>query len=310
MEKTYDCIIVGAGPSGLTAALNLRRNGKTCIVLEKETIGGQIAVSPRVENIPGTKEISGETFANNLFDQISDLGADFGLENVESITKENDMFIVKTDYETYKAYSVILATGCKHREINVKGEKELTGKGISYCAVCDGAFYKNEDVVLIGDANTALQYALLLSNYCTHVYLNTLFDKFFADKILIERIFKTPNIIVAHNLNLIEIKGQEKLEGLVFEDTKTKETKEFKVRGAFVAIGQLPDNDKFKDIVKLNKGYVVTNENMETSCPGIYAIGDCRDKKVRQLTTAFSDASIASFNVNFYIEDIKGAQHE
>ncbi|MDD6468329.1 MAG: FAD-dependent oxidoreductase [Bacilli bacterium] len=297
-----DTIIIGAGPSGLSCALNLRRDNKEVLLIEKEGIGGQIAKSPKVENIPGTKSISGLEFVDNLTAQVMDLGANFEFDEVISIAKENNIFKVNTKYNSFESKTVIIATGAKHRKMNLPNEDELIGKGISYCAVCDGAFYKDQDVVLIGDANTALQYALVLSSYCKHVYLNTLFDKFFGDKILVSRVLEKNNIIVEHNLNLIKINGKNELESLIFENTQTKEIKEFKTKGCFIAIGQIPQNEIFKELVDLNKGFIITNEKMETKTSGLYAIGDCKDKLLRQLTTSFNDGSIAAYFASHYID--------
>lgn len=296
-----DVIIIGGGPSGLAAALNLRRSGRSVLVLEKDTFGGQIAVSPRVENLPSIKEISGADFASQFFDQVVELGAEFELEEVLEVKKDGKIFVVKTNYNTYKARSIIIASGVKHRTFGLPNEKKLVGKGISYCAVCDGAFFKDEDVCLIGDANSALQYALLLANECKHVYLYTLFDKFFADKILVDRIKERKNVIIKHCLSLKEIVGDEKLEKLIFTDTKTKKDEELVVKGVFIAIGQVPHNDIFKNLVDLNKGFIVVNNKMETKTPGVFAVGDCTDKKMRQVVTAVNDGSIAAFNVNNYL---------
>ncbi|MEG2159549.1 MAG: FAD-dependent oxidoreductase, partial [Clostridia bacterium] len=176
----FDVIIIGAGPAGLTSALYCLRSGKSTLILEKETIGGQISLSPRVENFPSIKAISGSEFSDRLFEQVTQLGAEFELDRVTNLVKDKDVFEVTTEYSKYEAKSVIIATGVQHRHIGVEGEDELVGKGVSYCAVCDGAFYKGEEVALIGDANSALQYALLLSNYCNRVTVCTLFDSFFA----------------------------------------------------------------------------------------------------------------------------------
>ena len=189
-----DVIIIGGGPAGMSVALNLLRAGHSVLILEKENFGGQIANSPRVENIPGTKEISGLDFAGNLFEQILDLGAKFELEEVVRVLKLDDHFEVTTNYHTYEARAVVIANGVKHRKMNLPNEEEFIGKGISFCAVCDGAFYKDKDVYLIGDANTALQYALMLANTCTNVYMFTLFDRFFADQILIDRLIQKDNV--------------------------------------------------------------------------------------------------------------------
>lgn len=303
-NNMYDTIIIGSGPSGLTAALNLRRNDKKVLILEKETIGGQIATSPRVENIPGTVSISGIDFIDKLFDQVTNLGAEFELDEAKKIEKVNNYFKVICNYKTYETKSIVIASGVTHRLMGIPNEEKLVGKGISYCAVCDGAFYKDKDVCLIGDANTALQYAIALSSTCNKIYLNTLFDKFFGDKILIDRVLSKPNIIIEHNLSLTEIIGDNYLEKLVFKNTKTNETKEFKVDGCFIAIGQEPHNEIFKDYVDLERGFIIVDENMKTKTDGIYAVGDCRKKKIRQLVTAFNDASIASFNVVQYLDSL------
>lgn len=305
-----DVIIIGGGPAGLTAALNVKRAGKSCLILEKENIGGQIANSPRVENIPGYESIAGLEFIDKLFEQVSSLGAEFKLEEVLNVTKVNDIIKVKTNYDTHECYSLIIATGVIHRHIGIENEDKFIGKGISYCAVCDGAFYKDDDVVLIGDANTALQYALLLSQYCKHVYLNTLFDKFFADNILVQQLNDHENIIVRHNLSLVKINGDKELSGLTFKDTVTEELVDFNVKGCFIAIGQIPSNEVFQDYITLRKGFIVTDENLMTNVEGIYAVGDCRDKKVRQLVTAFGDASIGALNACSYVDIIKNKKGE
>ncbi|MFA6755887.1 MAG: FAD-dependent oxidoreductase [Bacilli bacterium] len=301
----YDVIIIGAGVGGMTAALNALRGGKSCLILEKENVGGQIANSPRVENIPGTKEISGQEFSDKLFEQIDALGCKFELEDVLEVSKNGNEFIVKTNYNTYESLVVIIATGSKHRKIGVPREDELVGKGISYCAVCDGAFYNGEDVAIIGDANTALQYALLQANTSPKVYLLTLFNKFFADDILVKRVLEKKNIIVEHNLNLIELVGKNEISSIKLEDTKTHEIKEFNVKCCFICVGQIPDNNRFKNIVDLDKqGYIIANELCETKTSGLYAIGDCRVKKMRQVITACSDGAIAAIQATNYINSL------
>lgn len=300
----YDAIVVGGGPTGLTAALNLLRDEHKVLVLEKEGFGGQIAISPRVENIPGTNAISGMEFIEHLMEQITSMGCDFDIGNVVKIEKnDKGNFVLTTEFGTKEARGVVLAVGVKHKSMGLENEDRLVGKGISYCAVCDGAFYKDKDVVLIGDANTACQYALALSTYCNKVYLNTLFDKFFCDKLFIKKIEQRENIIVEHNLNLVKINGEEKLQSLEFENTKTHEHKVFNVDGCFIAIGQKPENDNFKNLVDLTKeGFIIVDENMQTKTPGLYAAGDCRNKKIRQLTTSFGDASIAAFYLSQYLQ--------
>ncbi len=293
-----DTIIIGGGPSGMTAALYLLRAGKSVLILEKENFGGQIANSPRLENYPSIKAISGSEFASNLFDQVMDLGAKFELEEVKKITKDKNKFIVDTNYGTHESRSVILATGCKHRKIGVPQEEELTGKGISYCATCDGAFFKNQDVVVIGDANTALQYAINLSNYCKTVTVCTLFGKWFGEQTLVNTLLSKPNVKVEHYLNLIKFEGNKEIEGLVFKNTQTNEEKEIKCHGVFIAIGQIPCNENFKNLVDLDKGFIVVDENMQTKTPLLYAVGDCRKKDIRQVVTAINDGAIAAVNIS------------
>ena len=291
----YDCIIVGCGPAGMTAALYLLRAGKTVLLLEKDSIGGQIAKSPRLENYPTIKSISGSDWSDQLFDQITDLGAEFELEDVAEVTKDVDLFRVKTDFHLYDAKSVIIAAGCTHRHLGLPREEELTGHGISYCAVCDGSFYAGEDVVLIGDANTALQYAISLSDTSKSVYIATLFDKFFADEILVERMKKIPNIQYRHNLSALEYLGEKNLEAVRFEDTKTGEEVLVPAKGCFIAIGQEPHNEPFKNLAELDeKEFIVVDQNMMTRTPGLYAVGDCRQKNMRQVVTAVSDGAIAA----------------
>lgn len=298
-----DLIIIGAGTAGMTSALYALRSGKSVLILEKENVGGQIAFSPRVENFPSIMQISGSDFSNNLFEQVTELGAEFELEEVLKIEKENNIFKVTTDYNEYTSKAVVIATGAKHRHINVPGEEELIGNGVSYCAVCDGAFYKGEEVALIGDANTALQYSILLSNYCKKVYVLTLFDKFFGEYNLVETLKKKENVEIHHNLNLKQFIGKDKLEGLVFENTQTKEEFRLNVNAVFIAIGQVPDNKAFTNLVDLDKnGYVIADENLETKTPGLFVAGDCRVKKIRQLTTAVSDGATTAINAVSYID--------
>ena len=298
-----DLIIIGAGPAGMTSALYALRSGKKVLLLEKENVGGQIAYSPRVENFPSIKQISGSDFSNNLFEQVIDLGAEFELENVTSISKENNIFKVTTEYNEYLSKAVVIATGAKHRHINIEGEEELSGNGVSYCAVCDGAFYKGEEVALIGDGNTALQYSILLSNYCKKVYVCTLFDKFFGDYSHVETLKKKDNVEIIHNISLKEFIGKDKLEGLKFEHMITKEPFVLKVPAVFIAIGQVPDNKAFENLVDLDKdGYVISDENLETKTKGLFVAGDCRVKKIRQLTTAVSDGATTAVNAVSYID--------
>ena len=290
-----DIIIVGSGPAGMTAALYALRANKTVTVIEKETVGGQIAISPRLENFPSIMSISGEEFSDKLFEQITELGANLEIDEISNISKENDYFVLTGDSDTYYAKSVILATGVKHRDLGLENEENLIGNGISYCATCDGPFFKDQDVAVIGDGNSALQYTLALSTYCKKVYICTLFDFFVGDQQLVNRIKELPNIEIIHNVSLKEYIGEDTLRGLKFENTITKETLTLNVEGVFIAIGQVPNNQAFKDLVDLDEqGYFLTNETCITKTEGLFVAGDCRQKKVRQVTTAVSDGAIAA----------------
>ncbi|HPG92147.1 MAG TPA: FAD-dependent oxidoreductase [Clostridia bacterium] len=299
-----DIIIVGAGAAGMTAALYALRSGKSVLLLEQETIGGQVAISPRVENFPSLKQIKGSEFANNLFEQIAALGAELELEKVTQITKENEIFNVVTDYNTYQAKAVIIAAGVKHKHLNLPNETEFVGHGVSYCAVCDGAFFKGKEVALVGDANSALQYSLLLSNYCPKVHMFTLFDKFFGDESLVKALKTKENIIVYPDTQIFALNGGEELESISYKDKKG-ETHEHKTEALFIAIGQLPDNKSFANLVDLDKeGYIVAGEDCATRTEGLFVAGDCRTKKIRQLTTASADGAIAGLAACNYITNL------
>ena len=299
-----DIIIIGAGAAGMTAALYALRNGKRVTIIERNNIGGQIAESPRVENFPTIEVISGSELADKLFEQITKLGVDFVFGDVKSVEKQDGKFVVTTEYDKFESKAVIIAAGVEHRKLNLKNEENLIGHGISYCALCDGAFYAGEDVVLVGDANTALQYALLLSSYCKSVHVVTLFDRFFGDQTLIDALKKKENIKVTHEANLVELVGENELEGLVFQRSDGQKL-EIKTKALFVAIGQVPNNSIYKELVDLSpEGYIIADENLKTKTSGLFVAGDCRTKKVRQLTTACSDGAIAATNASTYLQSL------
>lgn len=309
MER-FDIIIIGAGPAGMTSALNCLRAGKSVLVLESESFGGQIAFSPRVENFPTYPKISGAELMDKLYEQIVEWGARIELECVENVEKTQDCFVVTTDYAQYECYSVILATGVKPRHIGVEREEELVGHGVSYCALCDGAFYSGEDVAVIGDANTAIQYAILLSGYCKHVHVCALFGKLFADKALIDVLNSRENVSVNYHLSLKEFIAGEELSGLRFENTETHESVNIDCKCAFVCIGQLPKNKAFEELVELDKtGYIIADETCTTSCEGVFAAGDCRTKSIRQLVTASSDGAVAAFNACKYVDTLRAMRN-
>ncbi|MBQ7452895.1 MAG: FAD-dependent oxidoreductase [Clostridia bacterium] len=297
-----DLIVIGAGMAGMTACLYALRQNKTVTIIEKNGIGGQISESPKVENYPSIESISGSELADKTFTQIMNKGANFEFGDVEKVDKEGDVFKVTVDGKILESRSVIIATGCKHRMLNVDGEERLIGHGISYCALCDGAFYAGDDIVLIGDANTALQYALLLSGYAKSVHIVTLFDKFFGDKALVDAVLAKENIKVSHVFALKQIIGENELEELVFENTKTGEKLDVKTKALFVAIGQVPDNKKFENLAELDsKGYFVRKDDLSTKTPGLFVAGDCTAKQVRQVATAINDGAIAGTSACNYL---------
>lgn len=302
----YDIIVIGAGAAGMTAALYALRNGKTVLVLEGESLGGQIATSPRLENYPSIKEISGEQFADNLFEQITSLGAEVEIDKVIGIEKKDGVFTVKTEYRDYQGKSVIIAAGVKHKHLRTKSERDdLVGKGVYYCAICDGAFYKGKEVMVIGDANTALQYALLLSGYCKKVYVYTLFDKFFGDARLVKALRAKDNIEVRPNTSVTDFLGDTELKAVEYKD-KDGNILTHEIPAVFVAIGQVPDNKAFSNLVDLDKdGYIVSDENCKTKTEGLFVAGDCRTKAVRQVATAVADGAVAATNASVYLESLE-----
>lgn len=302
----YDIIVIGAGAAGMTAALYALRNGKKVLVLEGDSLGGQIATSPRLENFPSIKEISGEAFADNLFEQIVSLGAEVEIEKAVAVEKKPDKsFLVRTEYREYAAKSVIIAVGVKHKHLKTKHDREdLVGKGVYYCAVCDGPFYKGKEVAVIGDANSALQYALLLSGYCKKVYMYTLFDKFFGDASLIKALRAKENIEVRPNTSVTDFYGEEELEGIEYKDKDGNLCRQ-DIPAVFIAIGQEPDNAAFANVADLDgAGYIIADESCKTKTEGVFVAGDCRTKAVRQVSTAVSDGAIAATNASLYLESL------
>ena len=290
----YDLVVVGGGVSGMTAALYALRNGKKVLLLEGEGIGGQIAQSPKVENFPTIKQISGSKLSDDLFEQITALGVEFEFDTVNNIEKEDNVFTIFGEYNNYESRSVIIANGVKHRKLNLPNEEQFIGKGVYYCAICDGPFYASKEVTLIGDGNTALQYGLLLSDICSQVNLVIMFDRFFGDANLVKAVESRENIIITRNAKTIELKGEKELESIVFEK-QDKTTFEIKNTPLFVAIGQIPDNKKFENLADLDKfGYFDSDESTKTKTPGLYVAGDTRKKDVRQVSTAIGDGAVAA----------------
>lgn len=292
----YDIIIVGGGCAGLTAALYSARAGKKVLILEGSAVGGQITSSPMVDNYPGIAHMSGMEFADNLFSQVSEYGVELELDIVTDVKKDNDgTFTVTSDYGMYKSRKVIIASGVKHRSLGLENEEKLTGCGISYCAVCDGAFFKGKTVAIAGGGNTAVREALFLSDICAEVCVIHRRDTFRAETHLVEQMKQKENICLITDTVVKSVNGTEKLQSLLLMDKVTGEEKILEVSGLFVAVGHVPKNEAFKRLVELDEhGYIIADEKCRTSCEGVFAAGDCRVKEVRQLTTAAADGSIAA----------------
>ena len=311
----YDIIIVGVGPAGLTAAIYARRAEKSVLVIEKDTFGGQITHSPRVENYPGFLAVSGNELADKLIEQAMEQGAEIELDTVMGISGEEGCYKVETGSGEYEAKAVIIATGSRHRTLGIPNEERYTGEGISYCAVCDGAFYRNKTVAVIGGGNSALQDAVMLSESCSKVYvvqnLPTLTGESRLQAILDER--ENVEIIYSSVVKRVAADGTV-MRGIVIADAQTGAESELRVDGMFVAIGQVPENEAFEKVIKLNDyGYIVAGEACvperaeegELSTRGIFAAGDCRTKSVRQITTATADGATAALAACRFIDSLK-----
>jgi len=301
----HDIIIVGGGPAGLTAAIYALRAGKTALVIEKNGFGGQIAYSPKVENIPGTAVISGAEFADKLTDQAMALGMDVELENVVEIEKDGETFSVLTEEGgNYSGRSVILALGVKHRTLGLENEESLIGKGISFCAVCDGAFYTGQEVAMVGGGNSALQEALLLSEVCSKVTVIQNLADFTGEKTLADALLKKDNVEVFFST---VVAGYEQtgnaLSGLKLRSEADGSERSIKVDGAFLAVGLMPENEPFSEFAELNAwGYFDCGEDCLTKTEGVFVAGDCRSKAIRQVVTASADGAVAAMAACRYLD--------
>lgn len=301
----YDIVIVGGGPAGLTAAIYALRAGKNVLVIEKAGFGGQIAFSPKVENIPSFQEISGAEFAEQLTEQAMNLGADVEMENVTGLEKVGDIFRLHTeDGNAFEGKTVILATGVKHRMLGLDGEEELIGSGISFCAVCDGAFYAGQEVAMVGGGNSALQEALLLSDVCKKVTVVQNLSAFTGEKKLADALLEKANVEVYFD-TLVTAYEQKNgsLCGLTLQNQKTGAEFSLPVEGAFLAVGLKPENEAFADFAALNPwGYFDTAEDCATKTPGLFVAGDCRSKGIRQVVTAAADGAVAAMAACRYLD--------
>ncbi len=304
----HDIIVIGGGPAGLTAAVYGLRADKSVLVLEKESFGGQITYSPKVENIPGFVSLSGAEFADHLIEQALAQGAEFESVCVSGITvgksAENgqNLFEVHTDEGSFYGRSVIIATGAKHRLLGLPKEEGFIGNGISFCAVCDGAFYSGATVGVVGGGNSALQEAVLLADLVKKLYIFQDMDFLTGEKKLQEALFAHDNVEVITGVHVKEYLGEDTLSGVVTED-KEGNRRETALDGLFLAVGLIPQNEPFTNVLKLNdRGYADVNEFCRTEVPGVFVAGDCRSKFIRQVTTAAADGAVAALAAVSYVE--------
>ena len=297
-----DVLIVGAGPAGLTAAIYARRAEKSVLVLEKETFGGQITHSPKVENYPGFIQMSGNEFAEKLIEQALHLEAEIELDEAKAIEDHGDYKRVICENGSFDGRTVIIATGSKHRQLGVARENDFVGAGVSYCAVCDGAFYRGKTVAVIGGGNTALQEAVMLSDICEKVTLVQNLAFFTGEQKLLDQLKKKDNVFFITSSVVDALQGEDELTGITIRNTDTNETTDLTVDGIFVAIGQVPENEPFKAVVPLNDwGYIISDESCAMG-DGVFVAGDCRTKQVRQIATAISDGAVAAVAACRYLD--------
>ena len=297
----YDIIVVGGGPAGLTAAIYARRANKSVLVIEKGSFGGQITFSPKVENIPGFSEVTGNEFAEKLVEQALGLDAEVECAEVLEI-KQGDVKTVVTDSGEFEGKTVIIATGAKHRMLGLPREEEFVGEGISFCAVCDGAFYAGCDVAVIGGGNSALQEALLLADLAKKVYVVQNLDFLTGEQKLQEKLIAKDNVEIILGHTVRGVLGDTTLTGITIADKDGNE-KQLTIDGMFVAIGLIPQNEAFESIINLDeRGYVDSDENCLTNADGIFVAGDCRTKKIRQVATAAADGAVAALAACDYLD--------
>ncbi len=298
----YDIIVVGAGPAGLTAALYARRAEKSVLILERSTFGGQMTYSPKIENYPGTGSLSGNELADRMVEQVLEQGAEIELETVTAIRDEGEIKRVITEDGEYEGRAVILAVGVKHRQLGLARENEFVGNGISFCAVCDGAFYRDMTVAVIGGGNSALQEAILLSEGCRKVYVIQNLDTFTGEVALVNKLRARDNVEFIMGTVVTELVGEDQLRAIRLRSNCGQED-ELTLDGMFVAIGLIPCNAPFADVAALNDyGYFAADESCVTSTPGIFVAGDCRGKSIRQVTTATADGASAALAACRYLE--------
>ncbi|MCY7887184.1 thioredoxin-disulfide reductase [Bacillus spizizenii] len=306
-EKVYDVIIIGAGPAGMTAAVYTSRANLSTLMIERGIPGGQMANTEDVENYPGFESILGPELSNKMFEHAKKFGAEYAYGDIKEVVDGKEYKVVKAGSKEYKARAVIIAAGAEYKKIGVPGEKELGGRGVSYCAVCDGAFFKGKELVVVGGGDSAVEEGVYLTRFASKVTIVHRRDKLRAQSILQARAFDNEKVDFLWNKTVKEIHEENgKVGNVTLVDTVTGEESEFKTDGIFIYIGMLPLSKPFENLGITNEeGYIETNDRMETKVEGIFAAGDIREKSLRQIVTATGDGSIAAQSVQHYVEELQ-----
>lgn len=306
-KNIYDVIIIGSGPGGMTAALYASRANLKTLILEKGVPGGELLNTADVENYPGFATISGPDLADNMYKGAMQFGAEYAYGNVSSIEVDGDLRIVHAGKKSYAAYAIIIATGSHHRKLEVPGEEQYAGRGVSYCAVCDGAFFKGSDLVVVGGGDSAVEEGTYLTQFASNVTVVHRRDSLRAQKILQDRAFANDKMHFSWNKTVEEIIGDDqKVTGVRLKDTQTGEISTIDAAGVFIYVGLLPVSEPFQNLgITDVEGWIITDEQMQTTIPGIFAVGDVRQKHLRQITTAVGDGGIAGHQAYNYVETIK-----
>ncbi|KRK39256.1 thioredoxin-disulfide reductase [Levilactobacillus parabrevis] len=305
--KNYDVIVIGAGPGGMTGALYASRANLSVLMLDRGIYGGQMNNTAAIENYPGFKSVLGPDLAKDMYDGSTQFGAEFAYGNVESIEDHGDHKVVKTDDGDYSAGAILIASGSEYKKLGVPGENEFGGRGVSYCAVCDGAFFKNREVVVVGGGDSAVEESIYLAGIVSKVTVVVRRDQLRAQKVIQDRALANDKIEFVWNTNVTEVLGDEmKVTGVATKNNQTGETGEIAASGVFIYVGNLPMTDAFTDLgITDDKGWIKTDDQMATAVPGIFAIGDVRQKTLRQITTAVGDGGIAGQEAFSFLEDLK-----